>query len=220
MQDRRGRWGRVTSLCKRPGAGRRVGVWAKQGCQGEMSSCVGSGRVLLFSSGGDLVTWEGLGQRQGVACQVPRAWAPCRGQTGRHKPEGTDSAPCPKEGGPGTCTPGFAALWSDLFPSPGAPDPMTLTPEAPHGGGGGVGRQAGGLAGQGGRRFWELCGGSALLEWPRAGRWPLGDASCLPPSAASGGGSWAWAKAVGHAGDFPETHCPSRWLCPFCRLED
>lgn len=45
---------------------------------------------------------------------------------------------------------------------------------------------------------------ASLEQAARAGCcWPLGDASCLPQSSASGGGGWAWAKAVGWAGDFP-----------------
>lgn len=71
----------------------------------------------------------------------------------------------------------------------------------PWGGGGWSGRQAGGLAGQRGRRFcfWELCGGSALLEraWRSLqGRWGLWGSLLPPPSAASGEGAGP--------GDFPE----------------
>lgn len=66
-----------------------------RGAEGRGAAVWGLAGVVLFSLGETWRLGEGLGQRRGMACQVPRAWAPCHGQMGWHRPGGTDSAPGP-----------------------------------------------------------------------------------------------------------------------------
>lgn len=121
----------------------------------------------------------------------------------------------------------FGALGVRSLPfthSPGPPPHSHSPTPRPWASGDGEGGVAARLAGRAGRAaFLGIVWGKHIVRaWSRRPGLLLASRGCLlaPPSTASGGGNWDWARALGRPGDFPEDATVGGQLFPLCRLRN